>query len=476
MYKSIAIACIIAISTSVYSQNSDFDKKIGAEYSEQIEDEMGLFEHESMTLVVNKIGDELVENIIERKFDYNFAIVDMGAPNAFALPGGYVYVSRGILALMNTKDDLAGVMGHEIGHCELRHSIKQMRRKIIPAILRLPGQIVALTVDEHLGKMINAPLSTGSGLFMAQYSRKHEKQADKYGLDLMARTGYAAHHFPSILNRLSVLVKVLTGSDEEFSYFDSHPYTPKRVEYLKEEIVKHSLDGNEDSIREANEFIKALDGLYFGKNPDHGIFNKNEFSHPLLGIHVTFPEGWLSDVQPGVFGAADTVNNESVIVVGVLPETRDPKVSGDEYAKKIFDKYKVPPHETKAIDLDGISAYAVSMMDSSEGKVIGIYNIWFNINGKSYHFIGMGPDSDLLKIQNTALSIRRLANNEIALIQTNRIRIVEAKEGEDLESLCERVENVIKPEIIAILNDVDKDAKLKERQLVKVVIEENYLK
>lgn len=474
MRKILVSVCFIGIYISLSSQSIEFDKKIGTEYAAQIEQSLGIYEHESSEEMIKSIGNSLVPNIQERKFDYNFELIDMGMPNAFALPGGYVYVSRGLLALTNSEDELAGVIGHEIGHCEYRHSVKQLRRKIIPALLKLPGAIVSMTVDEHLGQVLNAPLNTSSSFFLASYSRKHEKQADRFGINLMTTADYAPDYFPNILDRLSKTFEELTGEEETFSYFDSHPYTPKRVKYLDAEIKKHQLEGLDPTKKEHDSFLMSLDGLCFGPNPLYGIFQDNEFLHPGLQLHVTFPKGWDTDNETTTFGAADTTGSESMIAIGILPEAKAPELSGTEYVKKIKENFNTTPEVEKSVNINGINGYLVSVRDSSGTEVVGIHSLWFNLFGNSYQFIGIAPDTHFELLKESAKSIRPLNQAELSSIEIMKIRIKKAQKGESLADFCERVDNIINPELTAIINDIDINHELKEGQLVKIISNEKF--
>ena len=143
--QRLALFTLIFSGFSIYSldaQSTDLDKKIGAESAQMVEESMGIYPDESMTNYVAEVGNRLIAELGEQPFEFSFRIADTDVPNAFALPGGYTFITRGLLALINTEDELAGVMGHEIIHAHRRHSIKQMRKEVLPALLKIPGEIV----------------------------------------------------------------------------------------------------------------------------------------------------------------------------------------------------------------------------------------------------------------------------------------------------------------------------------------------
>ena len=184
---------IMTSSTILHAQifsSSNKDKEIGAEVAKQVEEQIGIYEAPVTTTYLRAIGERLVANLKDREFDFEFHIADQWEPNAFALPGGYIYFSRGLLILANTEGEIAGVLGHEISHVTERHSARQQERAILPGLLSLPGAIVGTVVNEDLGNLINSPINMIGKVSLSSYSRKQESQADKLGMHLSAKSGY----------------------------------------------------------------------------------------------------------------------------------------------------------------------------------------------------------------------------------------------------------------------------------------------
>ena len=138
--KSFSLILFAAgITASCIAQDVSYDKKLGAENSLLVEQEIGLYHHDSLYRLVNAVGQKLVSRLKNNPFEFKFFLADSPEPNAFALPGGYVYVTRGIIPLIQTEDELAGIMAHEIIHVTERHSVKQMKKGVIGGVLQLPG-------------------------------------------------------------------------------------------------------------------------------------------------------------------------------------------------------------------------------------------------------------------------------------------------------------------------------------------------
>lgn len=478
-YKTLVVLLIVisALSSNTgKAQDIELDKKLGKENAALIASEMGIYSHASTSTYVKGIGDRLAVNVGSRLFDYKFEVVEMQEPNAFALPGGYIYVSRGLLCMINSEDELAGILGHEIVHSELRHSVQQMKKSIIPALLQVPGAVVGVVVDENLGKLINTPINASSKLFLASYSRKHEKEADTYGMRLMAKSGYNPAHFPVALHNLTQLVEVITGEKEEFTYFDSHPYTPKRVKYLNEQVGQMTYTQKPGIASTKNDFLHKLDGICVGPNPELGIFRDNEFLHPEMNLYMSFPEGWVTDNQPTAVGAMDTSDNKSMVVLGVAPVNTSPDSLGMQFVENLKAKNKVLPSRATALDLNGMAAYLVSITDSTGGEVMGIHSLWFRFNNTTFQLLGIATLDKMEALKKTALSIRKLSAEERQSIEMLSLRIREAKQGETLTQFCQRTGNAWNTELTAAMNNIKKDAALSQGQLLKIALKEKYVK
>lgn len=468
------ILLLSVFASSSYAQSIELDKQLGADGAKHIASEMGIYTHTITRAYISDVGARLAENLTPGLFEHQFEIVDMSQPNAFALPGGYIYISRGLLCLVNSEDELAGILGHEMGHAELRHSVKQMQRRILPGLLQIPGEIVGVVVNEDLGKLINTPLKAGSKLFLASYSRKHEKQADKFGTRLMAVSGYNPSHFPAVLHKLSVLVEAITGQEEDFTYFDSHPYTPDRVKYLNKEVAKLDHSATTGITSGQDEFLKMLDGICVGDNPAHGIFKENRFLHPGLGLFVSFPQGWITDNQPTMVGALDTSDNQSMVVLGIA-EDEEPETLGIKFSENLRDNYSVIPERSEKVNLNGMPAYLVSLKDSTSGEVFGIHSLWFRFNEVTYQMLGLAQATKTELLRNTAFSVRTLTPEERNSIDIHTLRIREASAGESIEDFNNRTGNVWDAQITAIMNDIKPGTTLSEGQLLKVALKEDYV-
>lgn len=465
------IGVFFVIIGHINSQNIEYDKKIGAESAEIVEAQIGLYDDEELTNYLNTVGQRLVAEIEDNPFDFNFYVADTPIPNAFALPGGYIYFTRGILALINTEDELACILAHEIMHVIERHSVKQMRKGILPSLLQLPGNIVGMVVSDELGSLVNTPITTSSQLRLASYSRKHETESDMKGIELAAKAGYDPLSLGDILDRLSKTVELLTEQEEQKSYFDSHPYTPDRVEKIEKRSGK--LDKADARLVSAD-FPAPLDGMLVSYNPAKGVFRGDEFIHPDLNFTLEFPRDWEHFNQATAVGAVHA-EKKAAIVLGL----EDPSMSPEEHARnfenKLLEKHKKTPDVSEHRTVNGNKGYLVSMEDKSGKEVMYIHLLWLKMDDKVFQLIGIAPRQLETRLKETASSLRTLSEGERKGVKMRVVRVVEAKADENIEEMNNRSSGVTKIELLALINGVEVNSKLKEGQAIKIITEENYI-
>ncbi len=205
------------------------EKKIGEEEAKKVEQEMGLLDDAALTGYVDAVGQRLVKESPRHDLPHQFHVVDMVEPNAFALPGGYVYVTRGLLALVNTEDELAGVVGHEIGHVAARHTVQRISRQgPFALITNLVSGVTGFFVPV-VGNIVGGVGNFAQSLVFSPYSRSQESEADEVGQEMAAKAGWDPVGLATFLATLGREEALLSDGPRKPSFFDSHPATPDRV-------------------------------------------------------------------------------------------------------------------------------------------------------------------------------------------------------------------------------------------------------
>jgi predicted Zn-dependent protease len=463
---------ILFTALSLKAQDFSYDQKIGADAARQVEQMVGIYPDSALNAYITTVGMRLAAGLGETPFEFRFHVADMAEPNAFALPGGYVYVSRGILTLINMEDELAGVMGHEMVHVTKRHSVKQMKKGIIPGILKIPGALIGGLVDEDLGRIINTPVDFGSALFMSSYSRKQETEADELGIKLASRAGYDPAKLSNVLENLEQEMQMESGEAEKKSYFSSHPYTPKRVENIESKAPLLEWEPKPPIVNPIG-LSGKLDGMIIGSNPAQGVFRENVFMHPDLNISVSFPEKWeLLNVPVAV--AATQPDGKAQVYLGSGESEKHPDSLGLAFAKVLEERYKIQPSQNKSMNVNGFPGHLVSFKDLSGETPVDVQLYWIKTEQVMLNIMGIGYMDYSAMLENTALSVRPLTDEEKNTITALRIRLVEAEEGETLQSLTQRSGNEWDVETTALINNIPNDAMLEQGSLVKIAKREAY--
>jgi len=447
------------------SPQSDIEQ--GAGVAKQVEQQIGLYSLPKADAYLSELGARLAATANDPRWKFTFHIVDQQEPNAFAIPGGGIYVSRGLLALVNREDELAGVLGHEIAHVTQRHSARQQRKGFLPGLLSLPGNVVGNVVGEDLGALINAPIDTVGAAWMSHYSRGQESEADRIGIRTAAQAGYAPLALADILSRLEQDVASQTGQERRFSIFDSHPMTETRMKDIRSRAAALTPTTTPPLASDAASLLARFDGMWWGENPEAGVFRKNEFLQPSVGFTITLPEGWKNQNTPQYVISAHP-KQEAILLLGIAGTAVDPEAAGAKFVQRMRAKARVEPVSTRTGPLGEFPAFVVTYLDRSGRAPAYLHFAWVAMGGKTYQLIGLAPEIHRETLKNAALSLRPLTDVERSTVTGKRLRIVAAREGERLENLSARTGNAWSPAYTAIANGLDVEGTLREGQLVKI--------
>ncbi|MCB2220971.1 MAG: M48 family metalloprotease [Bacteroidetes bacterium] len=458
---------------TAFSQDFAYDKKIGDESARQVEMLVGIYPDSVLNAYVNAVGERLVGALGQSPFAFQFKVVDMAEPNAFALPGGHIYISRGLLALVNEEADLAGVMGHEMIHVTKRHSIKQMKKSILPSLLMIPGALVGGLVNEDLGNIINAPLALGSELFLTNYSRKQERESDLYGVELASEAGYDPSRLGIILQNLSREMEIISGEAEKRSYFSSHPYTPKRIEDLDKRIASLIWKPDVPVANTQSELYGYLEGMHIGPNPAQGIFREGQFLHPDLNLFVRFPDDWKTINVPVAVGATQE-NGEGQVLLTLEKNFTTADSAANAFIKSFSQAYGIKPLRNDSIRINEFPARIVSFRDNTGEQPVLLYAYWIQHNQTLLNLIGLSTMKYESMVQSAAESIRNLTTEEKESISGWKLRSEKAIAGETIADFCRRTGNMWNAERTALMNGINVEEPLRDEQVLKIAVDSPY--
>jgi predicted Zn-dependent protease len=270
---------------------------LGRQYSAEISKEMPPYEDAALNALVQSVGEKLAAHSHRTDLIYRFTVVDSTQVNAFALPGGYIYITRGLLAYLNSEAELAAVLGHEIGHVTARHSVRQHSTATVTGLL---GAVLAASTGIQ---GVDTLTNLAGTAIVRGYGREHELEADRLGAEYLAKSGYDPQGMLEVVrvlkNQELFDQQVAQRENREPSawhgLFSTHPDNDTR---LREVISAAEHLRVPDAAQTGHDsFLQALDGLTFGPGEDEGIVRDHHFYHKKLDLALSFPEGWHIDNQ-----------------------------------------------------------------------------------------------------------------------------------------------------------------------------------
>ena len=445
------------------------EKKIGEEEAKKVEQEMGLLDDAALTGYVDAVGQRLVKESPRHDLPHQFHVVDMVEPNAFALPGGYVYVTRGLLALVNTEDELAGVVGHEIGHVAARHTVQRISRQgPFALITNLVSGVTGFFVPV-VGNIVGGVGNFAQSLVFSPYSRSQESEADEVGQEMAAKAGWDPVGLATFLATLGREEALLSDGPRKPSFFDSHPATPDRVKNTTKHAKGLTQAKREPISPSHDAFLARLDGLVAGQRAANGIIQGSTYRHPDLNFFVQFPASWNVDNTPVQLAAAPK-DGGTAVVLRAVAQGNDP-LDGARALEKAS-KSTLPRTETTTIN--GLPAAHTQVGDSR----LKVDLTWIAHGGMIYQIAGIAETRNFDTVrpvfQTVVQSFRPLSPDERKSIREKRIRLVKAQGGETVKDLTARVRSAWKANQVAVANGLEESDHLREGQLIKITVEEPY--
>ena len=456
------------ITGSGIAQDVSYDKKLGAENAKLVEQEMGIYHHDSLSRLVNAVGQKLVSRLKKNPFEFKFFLADSPEPNAFALPGGYIYITRGILPLIQTEDELAGIMAHEIIHVTERHSVKQMRKGVIGGVLQLPGNLINAVTGTQIGNVLNTPVALSSRVFISKYSRGHEKQADSDGVQLAASAGYNANALADALERLSKGIELVTGEAEKKDYFSDHPFTPKRAADIRNDAPKHKPVNSPHVTKSKEMFQGNFNKLCFGPNPKQGIFKDSLFIHPDLGFSLIVPSDWKTFNKPASVGSY-TEKVDAFIVLNIVDSAKSAREIGEKVKEKAGKSEELIVQSAIDTTINHNNAYLLRLKSSDKNKEVLVALLWIEFEGKVFSLVGAFAPPNKQVVHEALCSFRKSQKEELETVVQYELQVVQAKKSETIDQLSERTGNKLKLPLTALINDMDQKNPLSENSQVKII-------
>lgn len=444
------------------------EASVGASEHQKAVAQYGVYSDAALQSKLNAIGQKLAKGTERGDVKYTFTLLDSPIINAFALPGGYVYVTRGLMAWANSEAELAGVIAHEIGHVTARHSAARYSQS---AVASLGLQILGATVKTP---GLNQAAGLGANLYLSQYSQSQEHESDDLGIRYLTRAGYdpmAMADFLEQLNRSAAYESQVKGQAQGQGlnqFFSSHPSTPARVARSRAAAQAATAGGTQ----ERDSWLRSIDGLVWGDSAKDGYVRGSTFVHPQMGFAF--------DALPG-----STLQNGKNAVVGTTPDgvttifDMGQKPAGQSLGDYIANWTKGGATGIQATTINGKAAAAGQVPNGNlNGKSVSVHVIAIEgSNGNVYRFQYAVPPSLAANaqlqadIQKSARSFRTPTQAE-ANMASRRIRVVTASGSDSVQSLGARM-NVSAPDnkeaLFRALNGMNGGDNVVSGRLYKIV-------
>ena len=458
--------------TDIVTMSEAQEIELGRKMHPQILQQYGRFDDEQLQQYVSEVGQRIAAKSHRPNLQYTFTVLDGDEVNAFALPGGYVYITRGIMAYLNSEAELAAVLGHEVGHVTARHSVKQQAGATAAGV----GAMVVgiLTGSGDLANVANM----AGGALISGYGRDMELEADELGAEYLNRIGYEPEAMIDVVRLLKnqEMLEVQMARQENrkprvyHGVFASHPDNDTRLQ----EVVKAAgkVQNAEDRPPNRDLYLSHINGLPMGDSRAQGVVRGSRFYHADLGITLAFPTGWIVDNQRTKV-VSYTEAKDAVMVVSA--EAPPPGMAPKEFLGRMLQSVSTTEAEPLRVNnLDGYRAVVRSTTlpwgNQGPANVAVVYynNLAYIFQGYTRQAAGLSSFEPVFL--SSVKTFRRLKDNEFTAAELDRIRVIQASNQTKIEQLARKTPIKKYPaERLRLLNDLYPDKEPTPGQKLKIV-------
>ncbi len=402
--------------------------------------------------------------------DFTVTLLDSSINNAFAIPGGFIYTTRQLVALMNNEAELGGVLGHETAHVALRHSAQRQSAATKNQVIGVIGAIlsgVVLGGSSKIGQLLQSGFLQGSQLLTLKFSRKQESEADSYGIQYLRKAGYDPRAMSTVLQNLAnqnaLDAKFLGTSDQVPEWASTHPDPASRVR------TAANLAGTATGITNRDIFLTRISGMTYGDSAAQGFAEGRSFKHPIEKIAFEAPTGF-SLVNGTRAVAIGGTSGKGQFTTAAFDGNLDSYVTTQFATLAQANQTQLNPSAIQHTTVNGIqAAYASARVANGSSQVdVTVFAYQWSAT-QAYHFLtitqaGQNPFDSMFG------SMRRLTQAEAAALKPRKLVVVSVKNGDTLQSLASRMAYTDAPlERFLVLNGLTSTSRLAARQKVKLV-------
>lgn len=434
---------------------------MGRGYDKDVLASVGLYGDSALQRWIQQFGARLAATSERPNLPWTFHVVDDPAVNAFAIPGGFIYVTRGILADLNSEAELAGVVGHEIGHVTARHSVSQMSKQQLAQVGLAVGSIASPDFERYAGLA-----SAGLGVLFLKFSRDAESQADHLGLRYMRRANYDPREMPHVFAMLT-RVSQAQGGGRVPEWLATHPNPENRQGRIEQEIASgpQTFAG---TVVDRDAYLRRLEGLVYGDDPREGYFKGSVFLHPALRFRLTFPAGWTaSNGRQSV--TAVSPQKDAALELAVATEG-----TADAAARAFLSQNGVTGDYPARTSVDGFAAVSAAFAAATDNGTLRGSALFVEYGGAVYRLIGYSTAASWPAYEPIAerwlQSFARLNDPAVLGVEPQRVTIVRTSNRTTIADLARQRSSPLTPATLALINQVESDTPIEAGRLVKWVV------
>lgn len=464
---------VAACSVAIPPADSPAEQRVieqGAAYDEVITAQYGIYDDDELAAYVDQVGQKVAAVSEWPSLPWTFRVLDSSIVNAFAIPGGYIYVTRGLLAHMNSEAELAGVLGHEVGHVTGRHAAEQQRRATLANVGLLLGSVVS---EEFATYGLQTGLAqTALGLTLLKYSRDQELESDQRGVGYAVAAGYNPDGIGAFFATLQALEEQRGGRGVP-GWASTHPEVDDRVERTRtwaDDVIARYDVRRADLLVNQPGHIRQVDGIIFGDDPREGFFRDGAFLHPDLRFRFDVPQGWNA-VNSRMAVQALAPGEDALVQLTIAnPEER----SREAFIRAYLDEIGAQVIGSDDREINGNWARQVHFTVSNQQANYEVFATWVSYRDDLYQLLGVSTPARFDRYGDTfAASFRsfdELRDRQALSVRPARVEVVTPPRAMSLAALLEQHPEVAaEPATIALINAMALQSELAADRLVKLV-------
>jgi predicted Zn-dependent protease len=439
--------------------------QLGRQSDAEVRQQMGVYRDDALQRYVDGIGQRLARAAHRPGLPWTFTVVDEPAVNAFALPGGFIYVTRGILPFIRSEAELAAVLGHEVGHVDARHSAQAYSRQTLAG-----GSLAVLGVLVPKTRPAQGLAGLGLGLIFLKNSRENELEADQLGVNYVTSTGWQPEAMPALLETLARLDEASGSSRGVPNWALTHPPAADRVTQVRAAVVAARPGGA--AVTNVANYERYLNGMTFGDSREKGIVRGTDFLHPVLRFAVRFPDGWEVRNSDEQVSAQPPGEGNAAMILEVASGGSG---SVEQTARTNMLQAGFRETSGQRTDINGLGAYIGIYEGTMNGTPITLHAAHIRSADQTYVIAGVAATSQFARLdpvfRRSIESFRALSRQEADRIQSNRVEFYTVRNGDTWESLARGVSGGhVKPSTLAIMNGADPAAQPRSGDRIRIVV------